>query len=290
MSTRVWTCCLLALRWFPVLCRGGLVTKTTTTPRLVVLIPAYNEADRIGPTIESYRTFLARRKQREEGGGGGTTTSPPSWECEILVVDDGSSDGTSRTVEERSAAEGVPVRCVRLSSNQGKGGALSRGIRHIAEEAGRRRTSSEDDPTLVLTQDADGSGDLKYLDQMCSELQSLVGSGTAASDGGGWDAMALVTGNRNYDLLSPRGVTRWGFQTCVSIIMGGLGVRDSQCGCKLMTLPAASLLYEDLNLKGWAHDVEVLYRAKSLGVPVAQVSIDWSDKDGSKVVDRKSVV
>lgn len=255
MSTSLLKICLAL---FPILC------NSLVTPRLVVLIPAYNEADRIGSTLESYRNFL---------------TLQETWDCEILVVDDGSSDSTSQVVKQSAKQDfpEVPVQCVSLSNNQGKGEALSRGIQHIAE------INSENDPILILTQDADGSGDLKYLNQMYPELQRLVGSGTASDEQ--WNVKALVTGNRNYNFFSPRGITRWGFQTCVSIIMGGLGVQDSQCGYKLMTLPTATLLYKDLHLKGWAHDVEVLYRAKILGVPLTQISIDWFDKDGSKVVE-----
>lgn len=252
---------LVSLVLFPFLC-NGLVTAPN---RLVVLIPAFNEEDRIGSTLESYRGFL---------------TSQETWDCEILVVDDGSSDGTSQVVKQSAEKKfpKVPVQCISLSKNEGKGEALSRGIRHIAD------TNSGIDDILILTQDADGSGELTYLDHLYRELQRLLlASGSTGKSE--WSVPALVTGNRNYNFFSPRGITRWGFQTCVSTIMGGLGVQDSQCGYKLMTLATADLLYTGLHLKGWAHDVEVLYRAKLLGVLVTQISIDWADKEGSKVVE-----
>jgi len=85
--------------------------------------------------------------------------------------------------------------------------------------------------------------------------------------------------------------------------MGDLGgIRDSQCGFKLMTLSAAERLYRDLYVKGWSHDVEVLYRAspqyvdrnikdddnnhnnRQRGVPVAEAPIEWEDQAGSKLV------
>jgi len=189
-------------------------------------------------------------------------------------VDDGSSDTTSHVVKQSADTDfpSIPVQCITLSRNLGKGAALSRGIKHISDR------NADNNDLLILTQDADGSGDLVYLNKMYDELQQLLRTRPLNS-------LALVTGNRNYNLLSPRGITRWGFQTCVSTIMGGLGVQDSQCGYKLMTIPAASLLYRDLYLKGWAHDVEVLFRAKLLGVPLAEVNIDWLDKDGSKVLE-----
>ena len=49
-------------------------------------------------------------------------------------------------------------------------------------------------------------------------------------------------------------------------------------------LSAASTLYKDLHLKGWSHDVEVLFRAKLRGIPIRNLPIEWEDKDGSKVV------
>lgn len=223
------------------------------SPSIVVLIPAYNEANRIGSTLESYQDTL--------------TASP--WECEIVVVDDGSSDLTFETVQQFSINGKIPIQCISLDYNQGKGAAISKGIEFISD-------TKTNDSITILTQDADGSGDLKYLDSMLENMERLTNS---------LSNPALVTGNRNYKLWSARGITRWGFQTCVSIIMGGLGVQDTQCGYKLMTLPAAKLLYTDLNLKGWAHDVEVLFRAKLLQVPLAQINIDWQDKDGSKVVE-----
>ena len=246
---------LLVIFALPIHCSSLIVPH-----RLVVLIPAYNEANRIGSTLESYRDFLKSQK---------------GLNCEIVVVDDGSSDATSQVVKQCAESEiaNIPVQCVTLLTNEGKGAALAGGIKFVSDR------NSDNSNLLIMTQDADGSGDLRYLDQMYGELQSLLRSTSLQS-------LALVTGNRNYNLLSPRGITRWGFQTCVSMIMGGLGVQDSQCGYKLMTIETAEVLYKNLHLKGWAHDVEVLYRAKLLGVPVAQIAIDWLDKEGSKVLEQ----
>jgi len=69
------------------------------------------------------------------------------------------------------------------------------------------------------------------------------------------------------------------------LLAGDVGVGDTQCGFKLMTIAAAKPLYADLNLQGWTHDVEVLYRAKQNKIPAAEQAIEWQDKDGSKLVE-----
>lgn len=244
---------------FPTLVVG--LVNNLNDPRLVVLIPAYNEALRIGSTLNSYQDFLAQTE----------------WDCEILVVDDGSSDDTFKVVNDVPTSDNISITCISLPKNAGKGAAIARGIQHISQS---RSESSNN--LLILTQDADGSGDLFYLETMVQNLKELVIDRSGKID---WSQPALVTGNRNYNFFSPRGITRWGFQTAVSLIMGGLRVQDSQCGYKLQTLSCAEMLYKNLNLRGWAHDVEVLYRAKLRKIPITQIAIDWVDKDGSKVVE-----
>ena len=192
----------------------------------------------------------------------------------------------------------VSVKCLSLPDNRGKGAALSAGIKHIAE----LYCDHDQGATLILTQDADGSGNLMYLEGMIDRMKDLLTASLEIDDDHGeregssklvpsssasfvnWTKPAIVTGNRNYNIFSARGITRWGFQTAVRLIMNDLRVQDSQCGYKLMTLAAAKDLYDELEVGGWAHDVEVLYRAKLVDIPIDEISIEWIDKDGSKVV------
>jgi dolichyl-phosphate beta-glucosyltransferase len=245
---------------------------------LVVLIPAYNEELRIPATLVSYVNYFEN--------------SDLPCQFEILVVDDGSHDGTADVVrrfpQQRSNTT-IPIRCISMGKNQGKGAALVRGVQEVAAAAARGDGVLEQN-TLILTMDADGSGDLVYLPIMIEALQWLLNESTydhgLKSQQQQRQPLALVTGNRNYNLWSTRGILRWGFQTCVRVLMMGdnLRVQDTQCGYKLMTLSTANLLFRDLNLRGWSHDVEVLLRAKLCNVPIQDVPIEWEDKVGSQVV------
>ena len=250
---------------------------------LTILLPAYNEADRIIETLHEYSSYILTKDERDILGS--------LLPIDILVVDDGSADDTAGVV--RRYAECNPniatsINCISLPSNEGKGGAIAFGIKDIV---GRQQNSPDDNnkrshgtTSLVLVADADGSGDLSCLGDMLHALNKLLvnlRTQKALQDGNA----ALIVGNRGYDGAGiARIVLRWGFRTAVRIICGDLGVSDTQCGMKLTTLEAANTLYRDLNLKRWSHDVEVLYRAKILGVPVNEVPIKWEDKDGSKLV------
>lgn len=240
-----------------------------TPPRLVVLLPAYNEEQRIGETLHSYQSYLSG-------------SDPWKEMSEILVVDDGSDDETASFVRRWQDGQddcSVNVTCISLPQNQGKGAAVSFGIALLNEKYG-------DDPCLVLIADADGSGDIDCLNNMANALSRLIASSQCSHDDDSfWKTTALINGYRGYTGSSlSRSILRWGFRTTVRLLCGDLRVRDSQCGFKLMTLSAARQLYANLNLQQWSHDVEVLYRAREWNVPIAEEVVPWQDKPGSKLV------
>jgi len=242
-------------------------------PKLIILIPAYNEEYRIESTLKCYQDYLLHASA--DG-----TDILMFRDPEIVVVDDGSLDATVKVVQ--SFPKKVPIRTVTMEKNSGKGAALAKGIEDIFEV---KNTEDDDDETYILTQDADGSGDLMYLDGMLNKLRTLSSFKKTETTNGA-TSQGLVVGNRNYNLFTSRGITRWGFQTCVRVITGNkLRVKDSQCGYKLMTLKTAIILYKNLHLKGWSHDVEVLYRANLLNIPIDETRIEWEDMEGSKITE-----
>jgi len=239
-----------------------------------IIIPAYNETKRLPSMLSSTLEHLA---------------SFPNRTFEILIVDDGSSDGTA-TFALKLAAEQYPkanIRVVQLERNRGKGGAVRHGMLHAR---GQR----------LLMADADGASRFADVELLLGALDDLAPVGTEGALGIAIGSRAhlvktvavvkvrpflallmnTVADDAQRSLL--RNFLMYGLHTVLRI--AGVGhIRDTQCGFKLFSRAAARALFPRQRLSTWIFDVELLLLAKTLQIPVAEVPVTWHEVAGSKL-------
>ena len=187
---------------------------------------------------------------------------------EIIIVDDGSNDGTSDTALGLAAKyPKSDIRIVTLEKNIGKGGAVRHGMLH----AGGKR---------LLMVDADDASRIEDLEQLWKTMDDIGSS----------NGPAVVVGSRAHLVKSEavvkrsllRNILMYGLHTILRII--GVGhIRDTQCGFKLFSRSAAQQIFPAQHLATWIFDVELLLLAKQLRIPVAEVPIEWHEVAGSKL-------
>ncbi len=213
---------------------------------LSVVIPAYNEERRLGPTLDAITGHLREACE-------GTT-----WE--VIVVDDGSADGTRDVVT--SVAAGEPrVQLITSGRNRGKGHALRLGV---CASHGRR----------VLVTDADLAAPIEELEV----LDKALSDGQAAAIGS--RAMPGATIERHQHPV------REALGRVGNFLIRGLavpGIRDTQCGFKLFDGDRAREAFAASRLNGFGIDVETLQHFRRSGWPIAEVPVRWSHQPGSKI-------
>ena len=215
-----------------------------TAVDLTVVVPAYNEEKRLGPTLEAITGYLR--------------DTETDWE--LIVVDDGSTDGTRDVVTAASALD-PRIQLVTSPRNRGKGHALRLGV---CASYGRR----------VLVTDADLAAPIEELER----LDKALADGQAAAIGSRATAGASIEA-RQHRLREFLG--RAGNFLIRSVAVPG--IRDTQCGFKLFDGDRAREAFAASRLNGWGIDVEVLQHFRRSGWPVAEVPVRWAHQPGSKV-------
>jgi dolichyl-phosphate beta-glucosyltransferase len=215
---------------------------------LSVVIPAYNAAVQLPPTLHRIIAYLTAR-----GLG-----------FELIVVDDGSTD-TTADVSARQLRElgdrGCVIRCDR---NRGKGAAVQRGM--LTARGAR-----------VLFTDADLSTPIEEVEK----LERVLGQGTPIAIGSrALDRSLIERHQPAWRDLSGR------LFNLVARAVALPGIWDTQCGFKLFELETIRPVFGRQRIVGFAFDVEILVIARRLGLPVAEVPVRWTDCADTRVTLR----
>lgn len=213
-------------------------------PTYSIVIPAYNESARIGGTLER---VLAHVRERE-------------WNAEIVVVDDGSTDGTAALVREFAARHGKLV-LIENPGNRGKGYSVRNGMLHASGE-------------IVLFSDADLSSPIEEADKLFAALAA----GADVAIGSRWLRAELQTERQ------PLHRQLFGriFNILLRIILG-LRYKDTQCGFKAFTRRAALSIFPLQQIERWGFDPEILFLARKFGLRVEEVPVAWAHREGTTI-------
>lgn len=210
-------------------------------PGLSIVIPAYNEEARVPHTLSRVVEYLQSMEER----------------FEIIVVDDGSTDGTS----DAARAAGGPVRVVRFDKNQGKGEAVRAGVTESMGHA-------------VLFMDADLSTPIEEWPPLKKKLG---------------DGYHVVIGSRSHPDSRIQVRQAWYRERMGRIFnwilrhILPLSFKDTQCGFKAFDSRVAKRLFKMSRIKGFAFDAEILVLANRLGYRIAEVPVRWLNSRPSRV-------
>lgn len=211
--------------------------------KLTILIPAYNEEKVIKGTLNSIL--------KEEANKG------YSWE--IVIVDDGSHDSTSKIVKNFDAQK---VHLVRLPQNRGKGAALREGV-------------LDSQGNFIIFMDADLSVPLENIDVFLKELEK------------GFDVVigSRRLGGSNILVHQPWLRENMGrVYTLLSKIVTANNIADFTCGFKGFTKRAAFDIFQKSLIDRWSYDAEILFLAKKLGYKIREMPVSWVNRSATRVV------
>ena len=209
-----------------------------------VILPAYNESARIAGTLDR---ILAHATLH-------------NWNVEVIVVNDGSNDGTAEIVREY-ARKYAMLRLLDNPGNRGKGYSVRNGMLRARGD-------------ILLFSDADLSSPIEEADK----LFAAIVKGADVAIGSRWVNRRLqIRRQPLYRRLFGRM-----FNLALRIILG-LQFKDTQCGFKAFTRHSALALFPLQKIERWGFDPELLYLAKKFGLAVREVPVAWSHREGTRL-------
>lgn len=216
--------------------------------RLSLIIPAYNEENIIKNTLEHVINFLSEKK----------------YEWEVIVVDDGSHDLTSKIADKFNKKK---VEVIRYDINRGKGRALKEGIQKAKGD-------------FIIFSDADLSVDISKVDEMLYALKnSDVVIGSRRIQGA-----KIVVHQPMLRELMGRGYT------LLTKLVTGVFLADFTCGFKGFRKKAAKDIFSKTLINRWAYDSEILFLAKKFKYKLTEIPVEWRNREDTRVVLRNVVL
>lgn len=213
-------------------------------PEYSIIIPAYNEAARLGKTLDRVLSYVADQH----------------WNAEVLVVNDGSRDRTPELVREYARLHSC-LRLVENPGNHGKGYSVRNGMLNANGQ-------------ILLFSDADLSSPIEEAPRLFAALRS----GADVAIGSRWlrpetqtqrQSLARQFYGRAYNLILR--------------VLLGLNFKDTQCGFKAFTHAAAMKIFPLQRIERWGFDPELLFLARRAGLQIVEVPVEWAHVEGTRI-------
>jgi dolichyl-phosphate beta-glucosyltransferase len=214
------------------------------TPDLSIIVPSYNEEPRLPGTLEQIATYIAASRR----------------ETEVIVVDDGSQDGTAAVAE--AFRNKIPsLRVLANGANRGKGYSVRHGM---LEARGR----------IILFTDADLSAPIEQADKLLAALENNndVAIGSRALN-------RSLTSVRESLFREFAGIV---FNKIVRAVLR-LPFVDTQCGFKAFRRERCRIIFEQQRIEGFGFDPELLYLARHHGLRAVEIPVRWAHSPLTKV-------
>jgi dolichyl-phosphate beta-glucosyltransferase len=213
-------------------------------PRYSIVLPAYNERERIAGTLDRILAHAAER----------------GWNAEVIVVNDGSTDDTA-TIVSQYGQKHPAMRLLENPGNRGKGYSVRNGMLHAQGD-------------ILLFSDADLSSPIEEADK----LFAAIAQGADIAIGSRWIDRRLQI--RRQPLH--RRIFGRIFNLALRVILG-LQFKDTQCGFKAFSRRSAQAIFPLQKIERWGFDPELLYLAKELGFAVREIPVAWSHREGTRI-------
>ncbi|CUG89608.1 dolichyl-phosphate beta-glucosyltransferase (asparagine-linked glycosylation protein 5), putative [Bodo saltans] len=248
-----------------------------TAPTLSVVIPCYNEEDRLPLMLKDCVAYISKLDAARRAGGGGSCAFR---DVELVIVDDCSKDKTINVAtkyldevnSKRTASEAILFSIVRVNPNRGKGYAV---------RVGSLAASGD----LVLMADGDNATQFSDVERLAARM----------TPGGKGKTVHVAVGSRAH-LEKDSVATRTFFRTVLMKIFHLVvnvtytattwkwcHIRDTQCGFKLFRRAELEKIFLNSRIERWAFDVEILLLASLFNLRVIEVPVTWQEIPGSKV-------